>query len=58
MYGYVDLVNFILNLINNLDDDYDDEPCSYKAILCFLKKPSEWMFAMNKKIEFLYKNWI
>jgi hypothetical protein len=56
MYGYVDLVNFILNLINNLDDDYDDEPCSYKAILCFLKKPSEWMFAMNKKIEFLYKN--
>jgi hypothetical protein len=34
MYGYVDLVNFILNLINNLDD----EPCSYKAILCFLKK--------------------
>jgi hypothetical protein len=53
MYGYVDLVNFILNFVNNLDDD---EPCSYKAIIYFLKKPSEWMFAMNKKIEFLNKN--
>jgi hypothetical protein len=35
MYGYVDLVNFILNLINNLDDDYDDEPCSYKETQSF-----------------------
>jgi len=39
MYRYVDLVNFILNFVNNLDDD--DEPCSYKAIIYFLKKPSE-----------------